>query len=184
MPALGISPPRGRRQEVETARNQHFLVWQFAGAWLWRAKRAKRRRPGRPGVADGYLLVLTRDATQAVLERLDGVPRLMALLLYGAGIRLLECCHLRIKDVDSAANRITIRDGKGSKDRIIMLPGAAVPERRQYLARVPDAIPRQHGRGPIERHLDLDPQASHHDQRVAARTPRRRTRAGAGTRGP
>ncbi len=57
--------------------------------------------------------VLTRDEVRAILERLDGVPRVMALLLYGAGLRLLECCQLRIKDVDFAAKQITIRDGKG-----------------------------------------------------------------------
>jgi site-specific recombinase XerD len=45
----------------------------------------------------------------------------MALLLYGAGLRLLECCQLRIKDVDFAANQITIRDGKGGKDRMMLL---------------------------------------------------------------
>jgi len=56
-----------------------------------------------------------RDEVRAVLERLEGVPRLMAFLLYGAGLRLLECCRLRIKDVDFAASQITIRDGKGGR---------------------------------------------------------------------
>jgi site-specific recombinase XerD len=58
------------------------------------------------------------------VKRLDGVPRLMALLLYGAGLRLLECCCLRVKDVDFATNQIVIRDGKGHKDRVTMLPAA------------------------------------------------------------
>ena len=48
----------------------------------------------------------------------------MALLLYGAGLRLLECCRLRVKDVDFATNQIVIRDGKGRKDRVTMLPAA------------------------------------------------------------
>jgi integron integrase len=48
----------------------------------------------------------------------------MAVLLYGAGLRLLECCRLRVKDVDFAANQILVRDGKGRKDRVTMLPGA------------------------------------------------------------
>ena len=69
-------------------------------------------------------VVLTRDEVRAVLQRLDGVPRLMALLLYGAGLRLLECCRLRVKDVDFATNQIVIRDGKGHKDRVTMLPAA------------------------------------------------------------
>src|SRR5437773_7506875 len=69
-------------------------------------------------------VVLTRDEVRTVLQRLDGVPRLMAVLLYGAGLRLLECCRLRVKDVDFAMNQITIRDGKGHKDRSTMLPAA------------------------------------------------------------
>jgi integron integrase len=67
-------------------------------------------------------VVLTRAEVRAVLQRLDGVSRLMALLLYGAGLRLLECCHLRVKDIDFATNQIVIRDGKGRKDRVTMLP--------------------------------------------------------------
>src|SRR5207247_8623047 len=69
-------------------------------------------------------VVLTRDEVRAVLERLEGVPRLMAMLLYGAGLRLLECCRLRVKDVDFATNQLVIRDGKGRKDRVTMLPAA------------------------------------------------------------
>lgn len=69
-------------------------------------------------------VVLTREEVCAVLQRLDGVPRLMALLLYGAGLRRLECCRLRVKDVDFATNQIVIRDGKGHKDRVTMLPAA------------------------------------------------------------
>src|SRR5207244_10126728 len=61
-------------------------------------------------------VVLTRDEVRAVLQRLDGAPRLMALLLYGAGLALLECCRLRVKDVDFATNQIVIRDGQGRKD--------------------------------------------------------------------
>jgi len=72
-------------------------------------------------------VVLTRDETRAVLQRLNGVPRVMALLLYGAGLRLLECCRLRVKDVDFATNQIVIRDGKGRKDRVTMLPAAVKP---------------------------------------------------------
>ena len=81
-------------------------------------------------------VVLTRDEVRAVLQRLDGVPRLMALLLYGAGLRLLECCRLRVKDVDVAMNQITIRDGKGHKDRATMLPAAMKADLIVHLERV------------------------------------------------
>jgi site-specific recombinase XerD len=70
-------------------------------------------------------VVLTREEVRAVLQRLDGVPRLMAVLLYGAGLRLLECCRLRVKDVDVATNQLTIRDGKGHKDRATMRPASS-----------------------------------------------------------
>ncbi len=75
------------------------------------------RRPERLPV------VLTRDEVRAVLQRLEGAPRLMAYLLYGAGLRLLECCRLRVQDVDFGANQIVVRAGKGDKDRVTMLPG-------------------------------------------------------------
>ena len=81
-------------------------------------------------------VVLTRDEVRAVLQRLDGVPRLMAILLYGAGLRLLECWRLRVKDVDFAMHEITIRDGKGSKDRRTMLPALVKAELVAHLERV------------------------------------------------
>src|SRR2546422_9728734 len=81
-------------------------------------------------------VVLTRDEVRAVLQELDGVPRLMAILLYGAGLRLLECCRLRVKDVDFAMNQITIRDGKGHKDGPTMLPAAVKTELLAHLERV------------------------------------------------
>jgi len=70
-------------------------------------------------------VVLTRDEVRAVVERLDGTPRLMAVLLYGAGLRLLECARLRIKDVDFGMKQLVVRRGKGERDRVTMLPVAA-----------------------------------------------------------
>ena len=67
-------------------------------------------------------VVLARDEVEAVLAELEGTLRLMALLMYGAGLRLLECCRLRVKDVEFASNRIVVRGGKGQKDRVTMLP--------------------------------------------------------------
>jgi integrase len=81
-------------------------------------------------------VVLTRDEVRAVLQRLDGVPRLMAVLLYGAGLRLLECCRLRVKDVDFATNQTTIRDGKEHKDWPTMLPATVKAEMVAHLERV------------------------------------------------
>src|SRR6266581_7713686 len=96
--------------------------------WLDGVVRAKRPQ--------SLPVVLTRDEVRAVLERLEGVPRLMAMLLYGAGLRLLECCRLRVKDVDFATNQLVIRDGKGRKDRVTMLPAAIKSALAAHIERV------------------------------------------------
>jgi len=67
-------------------------------------------------------VVLTQDEVRAVLVHLSGTTWIMATLLYGAGLRLLECLRLRVKDVDFTYNHIVVRDGKGRKDRVTMLP--------------------------------------------------------------
>jgi integrase len=67
-------------------------------------------------------VVLSREEVRVILDGLDGTPRLMALLLYGAGLRLLECARLRVKDVDFASSQILVRSGKGARDRVTMLP--------------------------------------------------------------
>jgi integrase len=82
-------------------------------------------------------VVFTRDEVRGrVLARLDGPRRLIALLLYGCGLRLLECLQLRVKDVDFPANQITIRSGKGARDRVTMLPAAAKPGLLEHIASV------------------------------------------------
>jgi integron integrase len=67
-------------------------------------------------------VVLTRDEVKALLVQLAGVKWLMASLMYGAGLRLMECLRLRVQDIDFSSNEILVRDGKGAKDRITMLP--------------------------------------------------------------
>jgi integron integrase len=80
-------------------------------------------------------LVLARDEVQAVLRRLRGVPWLMCALMYGSGLRLLECCRLRVKDVDFHRAEITVRDGKGRKDRRTVMPGRLSPLLSRHLER-------------------------------------------------
>ena len=67
-------------------------------------------------------VVLTRDEVKALLSQLAGDKWLMASLMYGAGLRLMECLRLRVQDIDFSRNEIMVRDGKGAKDRITMLP--------------------------------------------------------------
>jgi integron integrase len=97
-------------------------------------------------------LVLSRLEVEAVLARMRGTPKLMAALLYGSGLRLMECCRLRVKDVDLERRQITVRDGKGRKDRVTLLPLRLVAPLRSQL----DRLRRQHdlelaaGRGAVE----------------------------------
>jgi integron integrase len=80
--------------------------------------------------------VLTHDEALRLLARLTGTPKLMAQILYGSGLRLMECACLRIKDIDFDYQAITVRDGKGEKDRITPLPQSIVPDLKRQIERV------------------------------------------------
>jgi integron integrase len=127
--------------------------------WLDEVVHAKRpiRRP----------TVLTSSEAQQLLAHLRGTRWLMASLLYGAGLRLRECLQLRVKDVDFGYRQILVRDGKGGKDRVTILPGSVIEPLKQHLVRVkdlherdlvdgcgevelPDAISRKYRRAPYE----------------------------------
>jgi integron integrase len=79
---------------------------------------------------------MTRDEVRAVIDELSGDYRVMAGLMYGAGLRLMECLRLRVQDVDFAANQMIVRDGKGAQDRITMLPQASRKPLLDHLKRV------------------------------------------------
>jgi len=81
-------------------------------------------------------VVLTRVEVERVLASLSGTHHLMAGLLYGSGLRLMECVRLRVKDVDFGYSQITVRDGKGEKDRRTVLPRQLIAPLREHLARV------------------------------------------------
>ncbi len=85
-------------------------------------------------------VVFTREEVRAVLAQLEGTNRLVAGLLYGAGLRLMEALRLRVKDLDFEMGQLTIRDGKGAKDRVTMLPERLARPLRQHLA----GVERQH----------------------------------------
>jgi len=107
-----------------------FLYREVLGVelpWLDNVVRAKKpqRLP----------TVLNRAEVALVLERMNGVHSLMARLLYGTGMRLMECCRLRVKDIDFGQREILIRDGKGGKDRVTMLPDTLVQTLQAYLAK-------------------------------------------------
>jgi len=108
-----------------------FLYREVLGQevpWLDGLVQAKRSRR--------LPVVLARDEVRALLGHLHGVPRLMALLLYGAGLRVLECARLRVKDIDFASNQIVVRAGKGDRDRVTMLPASVKAELARHLESV------------------------------------------------
>ena len=78
-------------------------------------------------------VVLSETEVRRVLAHLDGTHHLMASLLYGSGLRLMECARLRIKDIDFDYRQITVRDGKGAKDRVTMLPATSVEALRLHV---------------------------------------------------
>jgi integron integrase len=118
--------------------------------WLDKLVRAKRPQH--------VPVVMSRGEVRSVLDQLRGVPRLMASVLYGSGLRVKECCELRVKDLDFDRGQLTVRQGKGRKDRATMLPAVLRPALDQHLGEVR----RQHcrdlqedaGWAPLPRALD------------------------------
>ena len=94
--------------------------------WLQNVRRAKRPRR--------LPVVLSRDEVARLLSEMDGVTWLMASLLYGAGMRLMECVRLRVQDIDFVRREIMVRRGKGNKDRRTMLPAMTVEALQNQLA--------------------------------------------------
>jgi len=108
-----------------------FLYKEALGTplpWLEGLDRAKR--------PEHVPTVLSREEVTRLLNAMDGTKWLMASLLYGAGLRLRECLKLRVKDVDFSYRQILVRDGKGAKDRVTMLPASVVAPLQAHLARV------------------------------------------------
>ena len=96
--------------------------------WREKVERAKKT-PKLP-------VVLSRGEVKQIFAHLHGVPKLMAGLLYGSGLRLMKCVRLRIKDVGFALAQINVRDAKGGRDRITMLPLNMSEPLRRHLSRV------------------------------------------------
>ena len=96
--------------------------------WLNDVTRAKR--------GEKIPLVFSKNEIRKLLANLEGTYWIMAHLLYGAGLRLMECLRLRVKDIDFDMNQIAVRDGKGRKDRVTMLPEIAKIQLQQHLAKV------------------------------------------------
>lgn len=96
--------------------------------WIQDVQRAKK--------PEHLPLVFTRHEMRAILEQLEGTKHLMASLLYGCGLRLMECGRLRVKDVDFDYCQLYVRDGKGQKDRVTMLPESLTVPLQKHLSRI------------------------------------------------
>ena len=139
-----------------------FLYKEALGQQLpWLDGLERARRPVRMPT------VLSAKEVRRLLGQMNGTKWLMASLLYGAGLRLRECLKLRVKDVDFEYRQILVRDGKGAKDRVTMLPESVVEPMKAHLARcktlherdlagghgdveLPDALARKYPRAPYE----------------------------------
>jgi len=112
--------------------------------WLENVVRAKK--------AHHVPVVLSRADVGAVLGRMSGIPALMAGLLYGSGLRLLECCRLRVQDIDLARHEVLVRAGKGARDRRTMLPARLEMDLVRHLAnmRAQHTLDLQSGAGWVE----------------------------------
>lgn len=154
---MGVDPPATRERVSAATQNQAlcallFLYGRVLGKDVGRLEgieRAKlpRRRP----------VVLARDEVRCVLDRMTGVPRLVCRMLYGGGFRLSECLGLRIRDLDFERGEVAIRDGKGSKDRITLLPTSCRNDLRGQLEQVRalhvEDVARGLGRAPLPHRL-------------------------------
>ena len=78
-------------------------------------------------------VVLTPEEVKQVMGAMSGTPQLVAKLLYGSGLRLLEALRLRVQDLDFEMKQLTVRDGKGAKDRFTVLPEGVIPALRRAL---------------------------------------------------
>jgi integrase len=122
-----------------------FLYKHVLGAPLEHMPELVRAR--RP---ENLPVVLSRNEAHRVLQAMSGTKRLMAALLYGGGLRLSECCALRVQDIDFERKQVCVRRGKGRKDRMTLLPANLVKPLQQHLV----SVQRQH-------HADLKADAGH-----------------------
>ena len=102
--------------------------------------------------------VLTHDEAMRVIEQLNGQYRIMAQLMYGGGLRVMECLRLRVKDVDFESRTLTLRDTKSNRDRVTCLPESVVPALMLHMAKVKaqHTIDLAEGRGEVELPYALD----------------------------
>ncbi len=119
-----------------STQNQAFNALLFLFAHVLKKDYGDLRRTVRPKYKRRLPTVLTRKETKLILDNTKGLEKLICQLIYGSGLRLMECMRLRVKDLDFEQCRITVRSGKGNEDRVTMLPRILVPDLQKHLEKV------------------------------------------------
>jgi len=121
---------------ARSTQNQAFNALLFLYREVLKAPLEGRIDAVRSGKKQRLPVVLSRKEVAQLLSAMSGVPQLVSKLLYGTGLRLMECLRLRVKDIDFELNEIRVRNGKGGTDRLVFLPESIKPALREHLERV------------------------------------------------
>lgn len=125
-----------QRQAAASTQNQALSALVFLYKYVLQQELALPSNLIRAERPERLPTVLTHQESISVIDKLTGTPKLMAKILYGSGLRLSECLALRVKDVDFGNHQLIVRDGKGEKDRVSVLPDSIVPELQAHLQTV------------------------------------------------
>lgn len=117
-----------------SARKQALCASAFVFKYVIKADMGRLNLPPMPRVRQTLRTIPTREELGRIFTGLSGQSRLMAGLMYGAGLRVGECCKLRVKDIDFANTTIRVYNGKGDKSRLTLLPIVMVPSLHRHLA--------------------------------------------------
>ena len=121
---------------ASSTQNQAFSAILFLYRYVLKKELGLLRNVTRAKKPAKLPVVFTQDEIKNIVVQLDGINWLMANLLYGAGLRLRECLQLRVKDVDFGYKQIVVRDGKGHKDRVTMLPVYIIDPLLKHLQKI------------------------------------------------
>jgi integron integrase len=124
------------RHVAASTQNQAFNALVFLYSQVLRVDMGRIGAIERAKRPERLPVVLTRAEVERVVNGMTGTCQLMAKLLYGSGMRLMECVRLRVKDVDFEKNQVVVREGKGFKDRVTLLPAAVKAALAEHLKRV------------------------------------------------
>ncbi len=125
-----------KREVAPSTQNQALAALQFLYQEVLRQPLDEEILPAPAKRPKHIPVVLSKREAQALLGYLYGVPKMIAQLLYGAGLRISECLRLRVKDLDFERGEITVRMGKGKKDRVTVLPETVQPALKRHLEKV------------------------------------------------